>query len=121
MKITYIVKVWSKLLFNEKERIFFNKIKLPELLITSCYALNELSPIVEETRQIWEPIESPENMCLVTFTIGTFVTGLITHVGTCIGAGKFLHTIAKKKMSQVERLTHPYYKHKIEGFYKYAG
>jgi len=96
-------------------------IELPEYLLSSCHALNELSPAVEESRQVWEPIKEPESMCLIAFSIGTFVTGLVTHIGTYIGANKFLHTIAKKKMSQIERLSHPFYQRKIEGFYKYAG
>jgi cell wall-associated NlpC family hydrolase len=66
----------------------------------------------------WAEIEEPEEPCLITFAIDGNMPDQVCHVGTYVGNGKFIHTIAKQG-SSIVKIRHPFYRNKIKGFFKY--
>jgi len=94
-------------------------IDLPDYRI-SCFASDLIDGQISKERCQWKRINKPEPPCLVTLRIDPEAPGLVTHLGVCVGENKFMHTMIKRN-SVIERMDHPYFKNRIEGFYAYAG
>ena len=92
-------------------------VEVPDYKI-SCFASSEVSDAVEENRYKWHRILKPVTPCLVTLKLAMALPGFVTHLGVYVGYGKFLHTM-KKRNSAIEKITHPFYNKRIEGFYEF--
>ena len=55
----------------------------------------------------------------MAFSIDPDMPTMVQHVGTCLGDGKFIHTM-KKRNSHLARLHDPYWEKKVRGFYRWA-
>ena len=92
---------------------------LPDFSI-SCFASGLIDGQVREQKRLWRKIDAPVDPCVVTFRIDPDVPDLVTHLGVYVGWGRFLHTMIKRN-SVTERLDHPYFVNRIEGYYVFAG
>ena len=64
----------------------------------------------------WARVDIPAPLDVVVFTRA----GKPSHVGVCIGGGKFIHADEGQR-SCIERLSSPFHKGRIEGYYRYMG
>lgn len=89
-------------------------IELPEFWI-SCEDASRINETVEAEKANgrWARIGRPEAPCIIVLRFNRFEWN---HVGVYIGAGKFIHT-ARKTGVRIERLDHPYWRQRIEGYY----
>lgn len=89
-------------------------IELPEFWI-SCEDASRIDRTVAEEKNggRWIRLERPEAPCLIVLRFNAFK---LNHVGIYIGSGKMLHT-ARKTGVRIERLDHPYWRQRIEGYY----
>lgn len=89
-------------------------IDLPEFWI-ACEDASHINQTVSNEKESgrWIRLEKPEAPCLVVLRFNNFQWN---HVGVYIGGGKFIHT-ARKTGVRIERLDHPYWRNRIEGFY----
>jgi len=94
-------------------------IKLPDYKI-SCFDTDEINNQVDLERVEWLPLTKPEVPCLIVMRIDKDVPEACNHLGVFIGNGRFIHTL-KKQNSIQERINHPYFSKKIEGFYRFVG
>ena len=97
-------------------------VELPNYAI-SCFASGLIDSQIksEQARNpLWREVENPVAPCLVTLRTDPDAPDLVTHLGTYIGGGRFLHTMIKRN-SVTERLDHPYFINRIEGYYVFAG
>lgn len=67
-------------------------------------------------RQAWLPVDTPQPFDLVLFN----VNGQPHHIGLVIRPGWMLHTAAGKD-SCIENYLRPYWRARIEGFYRHVG
>ena len=70
---------------------------------------------VAEGRRDWQAVEAPAPGDVVLFR----VEGQPHHIGLVIHPGWMLHSAAGKN-SCIERYTRPYWRPRIEGFYRYG-
>lgn len=88
---------------------------LPDYRIC-CTDLSGIDAKVGEQRGAWTTCD-PGALPIPSLVVMRFNSpGLINHVGTYIGAGRFIHT-AEKMGVNIDRVDHPYWKRHIEGFY----
>ena len=89
-------------------------IELPEFWI-SCEDASRINETVgtEKANGRWARIERPKAPCIIVLR---FNNHQWNHVGVYIGSGKMLHT-ARKTGVRIERLDHPYWRQRIEGYY----
>ena len=89
-------------------------VELPEFWL-SCEDASRINETVgtEKGSGRWTRLEQPEAPCLIVLRFNKFIWN---HVGVYIGAGKMLH-IAEKTGVRVERLDHPYWRQRTEGYY----
>lgn len=85
---------------------------------TDSILINNIFENQEATGR-WEKIEFPEAPCIVVMGLHPEIKNMITHVGTYIGSGNVVHTL-EDSTSSVFKITHPFFKNKIKGYYKYA-
>jgi len=97
-----------------KEVFRWHGIDLPEFWI-SCEDASRINQAVGEEKGSgrWIRLEKPQEPCLIVLRFNNFQWN---HVGVYIGGGKFIHT-ARKTGVRIERLDHPYWRNRIEGFY----
>ena len=86
----------------------------------SCFASNLIDLQVESDKSAWRKISEPTEPCLMVMRIDSDAPDLASHIGTYIRRGRFLHTMIKRN-SVIERIDHPYFVNRIEGFYAYTG
>ena len=91
-----------------------HNIVLPDYRI-SCEDASQINQTVNREKQggRWLRLERPEIPCVIVLRFNRFVWN---HVGVYVGAGKMIHT-AKKTGVRIERLDHPYWRNRIEGYY----
>jgi cell wall-associated NlpC family hydrolase len=106
---------WGMVLLTFKE---FG-IELPDYKI-HCFDTMAIGGQIDQERPQWIRIETPETPCLIVMCLDPNLPGVCNHLGVYVGLGMFLHTLGKRN-SVLERLEHPYFSRKIEGFYRYAG
>ena len=89
-------------------------IDLPEYWI-SCDDASRINQTVNKEKESgrWIRLEKPQEPSLIVLRFNKHEWN---HVGVYIGNGRFIHT-AKRTGVRVERLDHPYWRHKIEGYY----
>ncbi|MDU2063785.1 MAG: NlpC/P60 family protein [Sporomusaceae bacterium] len=88
-------------------------ILLPDYQI-SCDASDQVNMEINANRKKWVPCTGEIPVpALVVFAD----RGVCTHVGVYIGQGKFLHAYEKTGVA-VGRTNHPFWKNRIEGFYR---
>lgn len=94
-------------------------VQLPDYQI-NCFATDDINGQIDQARNEWRPIRRPEAPCLVVMRIDPDVPQACNHLGVYVGNGFMIHTLIRQD-SHLERMDHPYFKRKIEGFYRYAG
>ena len=94
-------------------------IDLPDYKI-GCMQSVRIHTQINAARKYWKKVSEPVAPCLVLMRMDSSLPKAISHVGTYIGEGRFIHTIVKQD-SKIEKLSHPYYKNIIEGYYTYVG
>lgn len=82
------------------------------------FSTGNIDAVITEKVVRWQRIETPEVPCLVIFTTDGGAPGMCNHLGVHIGEGKFVHTFAKRHTC-IERLSHPFFSRRREGFYRY--
>jgi len=92
-------------------------IELPDYRV-SCFATADINDTVDSQRAQWRRTAQPEVPCLVVMRIDPNIPEACNHLGVYVGNGFMLHTLAKQH-SVLERIAHPYFTRKIEGFYAY--
>ena len=97
-----------------KEVFRWHGIDLPEYWI-SCKDVSRINQTAEEEKKSgrWIQLEKPRVPCLIYLRFNEFKWN---HVGVYIGNGWFIHT-AETTGVRKERLDHPYWRNRIEGFY----
>ena len=93
-------------------------VTVPDFKI-SCFDTDVINSQVDIERQDWRPVRIPEVPCLVVMRIDPNLPMACNHLGVYVGSGRFIHTL-KKQNSVMERINHPYYQRKIEGFYVFS-
>ena len=68
----------------------------------------------------WVEIANPAVPCVVALRTSPECPDLVTHVGVYIGNGRFLN-INERMNSYVERIAHPWFAPRIEGYFCYVG
>jgi len=99
----------------EVYRRFGIDIPKTNISVTACRQASN-QEILEHAARYWEPIEAPEVPCGVL--IRSVHPDYANHIGIYIGSGKMLHVTMNHnvEISRIEA-----YRHKILGFYRYAG
>jgi len=89
-------------------------VELPEISITP-EDNREIDALVKKGAvSIGEPIDRSEPYCLVTFAIRPPYE---SHIGLVLPEGRFIHVLRNREVA-VERLSHPYWRGKVSGFYR---
>jgi cell wall-associated NlpC family hydrolase len=88
-------------------------------LSESGFSTGNISAVITEKVVRWQRIDEPEAPCLVIFHIDGNAPGMCNHLGVHIGDGKFVHTLFKRNAC-IERLSHPWFSRRREGFYRYT-
>jgi len=102
-------------------RLVYEKfgITLPDFFI-SCYDTSGIGRQIDAQRFVWEKIKEPEAPCVVVFRgLDSNLPTVCSHVGAYVGDGYFFHSMSWRNLLR-ERLDHPFFKNKIEGFYRYV-
>lgn len=96
-------------------------IKLPDKLL-SCFETDKINKEIDKDRGVdWMRLDEPEIPCLVVMKgIDPALPRACSHLGVFVGNGFFIHTMIKRNLLR-ERIDHPLFKNKIEGFYRYVG
>lgn len=95
-------------------------IDVPDFNI-SCKASVKIDREIKTQMPNWPRLKRPKIPCLVIFKgIDEDYPDHITHTGVVVSRGKFIH-IFKKTKSVIERLSHPFWREKVAGFYEYRG
>jgi len=94
-------------------------VEVPDYHI-SCFATARINDAVEASRFEWRRIRTPEAPCLVVMRTDPDAPGDCSHLGVYVGNGELLHTI-KKQNSHIDRIDHPWWSRRIEGFYVFQG
>lgn len=84
----------------------------------SDFAPAKIGEEVESYRFQWKEIKKPYPPVLVPMATAQEAPHALNHLGVYIGKGMFLHTL-KKRNSSVDKLTHPFFKNAIEGYYEF--
>jgi cell wall-associated NlpC family hydrolase len=93
-------------------------IRLPDYRI-HCHDSQLIDQTYRSQKIYWEEIKFPEvPPVLIVFRFNQAV--FCNHVGTFIGAGRFIHT-RENIGACIESLDHPYWRKVIEGFLRYRG
>ena len=91
-------------------------IELPTYLNTYNHDnINSITEIIRKEKELWTKIQTPKKFCCILFN----VNGLYNHIGIYLGKNLFLHSAEVRKESCIERITHPFWKTRIEGYYAY--
>jgi len=77
-------------------------------------SIDDIFSIEKYRARRWLSLTEPKEPCIVALRFNSPI--FVNHTGVYIGAGKFIHT-AKKTGVRVERINHPYWQHRIEGYY----
>lgn len=93
-------------------------IVLPDYTI-SCFATEDIDHQVSRDRGKWTHIEEPEAPSAVVMRIDYRMPMMCNHIGVYVGEGRMLHTL-KKQNSVLQRIDHPYFSRRIEGYYAFA-
>ena len=91
-----------------------HSIDLPDYRI-SCEDASRIDRTVDAEKKggYWTRLESPIPPCVVVLR---FNNHQWNHVAVYIGNGRMIHT-ARKTGVRIERLDHPYWRQRIEGYY----
>lgn len=90
-------------------------IELPDYRIC-CADMTGIDAKVDEERGAWTRCDEAALPVPALAVMRFNSPVLINHVGTYIGAGRFIHT-AEKMGVNIDRVEHPYWRRHIEGFY----
>ncbi len=90
-------------------------IQLPDCGTASTPA--EIDAMIKEFSRHWVKIRQPEIPSVVAFYIRR---PYVSHLGVVIGPDRFIH-IMQRSLVTVERLSSPVWRHRIAGFYRWAG
>ena len=75
-----------------------------------------ISEAIMKNKFDWYQVKKPNYGDCILFNL----EGSNTHIGIFLERDKFLHTTEFRKESCIERLNHPFWKTRIEGFYRYG-
>jgi len=75
------------------------------------------SEYIEESSKEYERLSAPEPGCLITFWIRW---PYVSHVGVMLDRFRFIHVMRKRNVC-IERIDNPYWKKRIDGYFKYTG
>ena len=92
---------------------------VPDVMV-SCFDSLKINQKINERRKHWDPLKEPEVPCLVVFRTDSKNPRMCSHTGVYVGDGYFIHTFMKRNACK-EKIDHPLWKNKIEGFYRYVG
>lgn len=88
--------------------------ELPDYRI-SCLESSRIGAKIDEERPAW--VQYPKaNPPVPSVVAIRFNSPVANHLGVYVGGGRFLHT-AQKMGVNVDRIDHPYWRQRIEGFY----
>ena len=93
-------------------------IDIPDYEI-SCFQTRTIGAQMEISRDEWHRLDEPGVPCLVVMKSDANHPTMCNHCGVYIGEGQFIHTLQKTGVI-VTPLRHPYWRGKIEGFYRYG-
>lgn len=96
-------------------------VSLPDYRI-SCFQSAAIHAQIERARVEWRRLPEPAEPSLVVFksTNPKARQGMTDHLGVYVGGGMMLHTLIKQQ-AHLDRISHPFWARKIEGFYEYVG
>ena len=72
--------------------------------------------LIEEKRHSFVRLDAPEKYCLVLFRVRP---PYATHIGIMLDGQRFIHCSEMKRQVCIERITHPLWAKRIEGFYRW--
>jgi cell wall-associated NlpC family hydrolase len=83
-----------------------------------CSNVTQIHNQIEISKQEWIKCEGePPIPSLVVMKVDDMGTNFCNHTGVYIGEGQFMHTLEKTGVV-IARINHPYWRLRIEGFYK---
>lgn len=85
-----------------------------------CRASSRIDAEIDTQRPGWVRLGRPEAPCLVVMRTDMDRPDACNHTGVVVRPGWFLHTL-EKHGAYLERLAHPFWSKRIEGFYRHAG
>jgi len=95
---------------------YFLNINIDDYLIYDHSNKKEIESIINKLKLKWEKVNKPSLYDCILFKI----EGRVSHIGIYVGNKRFLHNASFRKMSCIERLDHPFWKQRIEGYYAYV-
>ena len=76
---------------------------------------NMIYQLVMEGKELVEKLDNPESGCIVLFNVRNY----LFHIGIVLeDCASFIHIIQKRNVCK-EKLNHDFWKHRIEGFYRW--
>lgn len=90
--------------------------KQTKLLSDSEHVEERSKAIISGSNQDYIRLDKPEKFCIVTFNLRA---DFVNHMGVMLDDWRFIHIMRKRSVA-VEKIDHPYWITKIEGFYRYA-
>lgn len=76
--------------------------------------------LISKERKLWQEQTAPARGDLVLLRASTNEHSSVCHVGVMISSGLFAEIDEGWRGARVNRLSNPLYRHRIEGFYRYA-
>lgn len=80
---------------------------------------NSIAQLIEEAvnanKESWHLADEPKTGDVVLFNI----LGHASHLGVYVGSGYFLHAAEGSRQSVIEKLNHPSWSRRLQGFYRY--
>ncbi len=96
-----------------------NGVDLPDYPFLSNYQEKVISDLVRAEKGKFKKFFSPEPFSIVTLYISR---PFVSHCGMVMEDCKsFIHTMQARGRSCIEKLDHPFWKTRIEGFYQWIG
>lgn len=100
--------------FTLAQAIYYRHgLSLPDL--DYSFGTHEQNAAVESQRKYYQRLKSPEPFAIITIK---YHPKYITHIGICVDHCRMLHAVDTKGVV-LERFDTPWYKNKIEGYYKW--
>lgn len=92
----------------------------PDYCISCFDSLNINKACLQDLRSYWTRVKVPQEGAIAVMATDEKAPDLMNHIGLVISQTHMLHTL-EKLSSHTIRMDHPFYKHKIKGFWVYNG
>ena len=77
---------------------------------------DSIKDIISREKTKWIKVDKPKKFDGILFNI----SGMYNHIGIFLDNNLFLHSAKIRGESCIERITHPFWNTRIEGFYRYG-